>query len=78
MLELDLKSLELSRLRADLTLTYTILFGLIDVDSNTFLTYITAHYCVATFTDYAATHNGLIQVFTSLVSVLQLHGTHYQ
>ena len=34
---LGLDSLELSRLSAGLTLTYKILFGLIDVDTTTFL-----------------------------------------
>ena len=36
LLALGLDSLELRRLRADLTLTYKILFGLIDVDPTTF------------------------------------------
>ena len=36
LLALGLDSLELRRLRADLTLTYKILFGLIDVDRTTF------------------------------------------
>ena len=67
---LGLDRLELRKLRADLTLTYKILFGLIDVDRTYSLTFITAHYCVATFIDYAATHNGLILVFNCLVPLL--------
>ena len=78
LLALGLNSLELRRLRADLTLTYKILFDLIDVDPTQFLSFITAHHCVATFIDYAAIYNCLILVFTFLVPVLLLHGTHYE
>ena len=67
---LSVDSLELRSLSAGLTLTYKILFGLIDVDPTTILTFITAHHCVATFTDYTATHNGLILVFICLVHML--------
>ena len=70
LLAVGLDSLELRRLCAELTLTYKILFGLIDVDPTTFLTFITAHHCVAAFIDYTATPNGLILVFTFLIPVL--------
>ena len=86
LLALGLDSHELRRLRADLTLTYQILFGLIDVDrTNLFDVDRTNLFDVdrtnlfniyngpplrGTFVDYAATHNGLILVFTCLVPVL--------
>ena len=70
LIALGLDSLELSRLSAGLTLTYKILFGLIDVDPTIFLTFITAHHCAATVIDYTATHNGLILVFICLVLML--------
>ena len=59
---IGLYRLEQRRLRAGLTLTHTIMFGLIDVDPNIFY-YYKGPQLPDQFIDYAATLNGFMVVF---------------